>query len=88
MVEKDEPAAARPAAAEVPVVDFDALPIVNDDDDMELDDAVGFDEVYRVEVKRKLRGLQETCRAKRPKVLLSVAKAFTPANKFFASVEA
>lgn len=49
---------------------------VKDDDDWDLEGAVGLDNVERVGAKRHLRKLQDSCRAKKRKVPGPVAEAF------------
>lgn len=61
---------------------------MNKDVDWELKDVVGLHEIERVGVKRKLRGLQEKCPAKRRKATPSVAEMFTLAIKLPGSVDA
>lgn len=86
--ENEKTVVAELVVAAVPTFDNDALLDVNEDDDCKLEGTVGLDEVERDSVRRKLRELQEKCRAKRRKVLTSVAEAFTLANELLDSVEA
>lgn len=76
MAEETKVIAAEPVIAAVYTVHNDALMDVNEDDDRVLKSVVGFDEVERVGVKRKLRELQRKRRAKRRKVPISVAEMF------------
>lgn len=57
MAEKDKVFVAEAVVAAVPAVGIDELLDVNEEDDWELESAVGLGEVVHVHVKRKLRGL-------------------------------
>lgn len=88
IAKEKEVVAVKPVVAAVPAVDKDALLVVDKDDDRRLESAVGLDEVELVGVKRKLRELQKTCRAKRRRVPTPVAEALALANELLGSVEA
>lgn len=88
MAEEEEVVVVDPVVAAVPAVYNDAFLDVNEDEDWELEGAVGLEDVERPGLKRKLRELQEKRPFKRQKVSTSVAEAFTLASKLLSSADA
>lgn len=85
---EDEFVAAELVAAVVPTANNDALLDVIEENDCKLERADGLEKIERVDIKPKLHGLLEKCRAKRKNVPMSVVVAFTLTNAFLGGVNA